>query len=100
MAYNYRFTNKAEEDLNDIFHYIAIELDNPIAASAFLERIEKAIYEIRSFPKCGSLVDNEFLSVKDIRKILISNYLLYYRFEEAQECIVILRIIYGKRDLQ
>ena len=100
MVYDYRFTETAEQDLDDIFHYIATELDNPIAASSFMKKLESVIAEIRSFPKSGSLVDNEFISVKDIRKLPISNYLLYYQFEETQESVVILRIIYGKRDLQ
>jgi plasmid stabilization system protein ParE len=100
MAYDYCFTGIAEQDVDDIFHYIAIELDNPIAASAFMKRLEKAIDEITSFPKCGSPLDNEYVSVKDIRKLPLSNYLLYYRFDEASQKVVILRILYGKRDLQ
>ena len=45
-------------------------------------------------------MDNDFLTVKDIRKLPISHYMLCYRFEETDKCIVILRIIYGKRDPQ
>ena len=100
MACDYRFTDEAVKDLDDIIHYIAIELDNAIAANSFVNKLVKHIDDIRTFPKSGSLVDNEFVSVKDIRKIPISNYLLYYRFEESTECVVILRIIYRKRDPQ
>ncbi len=100
MACDYRFTAKAEKDLDGIFHYIAKELDNQTAASALLKELENLIANIRVFPKCGSLMDNEFLPARDIRKLPISNYMLYYRFEEKNECIVILRIIYGKRDPQ
>ena len=100
MACKYRFTNRAANDLDEIFHYIAIELDNPSAASSFMTKLEKLIDEITAFPKCGSLLDNELVPVNDIRKLPISNYMLYYRFDESDECIVILRIIYGKRDPQ
>ena len=98
MAYNYLFTANAEKDLDEIIYYIAKELDNPFAASEFFKNLEKLIAEIREFPKCGVLLENEYLSAKDIRKLPISNYILYYRFEETNERIVILRIIYGKRD--
>ena len=100
MVCNYRFTEKASIDLDEILHYISIELDNSFVASAFMTKLEKIIDEITTFPKCGSLVDNEFIPVKDIRKVPISNYMLYYRYEESEKCVVILRIIYGKRDPQ
>lgn len=100
MVYNFRFTEKASMDLDEILHYISIELDNSFAASAFMTKLEKIIDEIITFPKCGTLVDNEFIPVKDIRKVPISNYMLYYRFEESEKCVVILRIIFGKRDPQ
>ena len=50
MAYDYRFTANAEKDLDEILHYIAKELDNPIAASSFMTKLEKLIEEIREFP--------------------------------------------------
>ena len=65
-----------------------------------MTKLEKIIDEIITSPKCGSLVDNEFVPVKEIRKFPISNYILYYRFEESEKCVVILRFIYGKRDPQ
>lgn len=100
MAYDFRFTEKASVDLDEILHYISVELDNSFAASAFMEKLEQIIDEIRLFPKCGSLVDNELIAVKDIRKVPISNYMLYYRLDNSEECFIILRIIYGKRDPQ
>ena len=99
MAYNYSFTREAEKDFDEILHYMTDTLDNPSAASAFMEKMEKVISEIRHFPKCGSLVENEFITQKGIRKMPISNYLLYYRLNEIDECIHILRIIYGRRNM-
>ena len=99
MAYNYSFTREAEKDFDEILHYMNDTLENPNAASAFMKKMEKAISEIRHFPKCGSLVENEFITLKDIRKIPISNYLLYYRINETDECIIVLRIIYGRRNM-
>ena len=58
MVCNYRFTEKASIDLDEILHYISIELDNSFVASAFMTKLEKIIDEITTFPKCGSLVDN------------------------------------------
>ena len=99
MAYDYSFTHEAEKDLDEILHYMTGTLDNPSAALAFMEKLEKAISEIKLFPKCGTLIENEFVTLKDIRKIPISNYLLYYRFNETDECVIILRVIYGRRNM-
>ncbi|HBE15351.1 MAG TPA: type II toxin-antitoxin system RelE/ParE family toxin [Ruminococcaceae bacterium] len=99
MVYNYSFTREAEKDFDEILHYMTDTLDNPSAASAFMEKMEKVISEIRHFPRCGSLVENELITLKDIRKMPISNYLLYYRLNEIDECIHILRIIYGRRNM-
>ncbi|MBQ9680022.1 MAG: type II toxin-antitoxin system RelE/ParE family toxin [Ruminococcus sp.] len=99
MAYNYSFTHEAEKDFDEILHYITDTLDNPSAASAFMKKFEKVISEIRLFPKCGSLVENEFIALNDIRKIPISNYVLYYRLKESDECIIVLSIIYGRRNM-
>lgn len=32
FKYSYRFTEKAEQDLEGILRYIAVELSNPVAA--------------------------------------------------------------------
>lgn len=100
MVFNYQFTNRAANDLDEIFHYIAIELNNLSAASSFMTKLEKLIGEITTFPKCGALLKNVLVPVNDIRKLPITNYMLYYRFDESDECIVILRIIYGRCDPQ
>ncbi len=100
MAYNLTFTSTAGSDLDEILRYMSKELANPGAASAFLTRLEKVISEITDFPKCGKTVDNEFIPVADIRKLPVSNYMLYYRVDESECRVVVLRIIYGKRNPQ
>ena len=50
-------------------------------------------------PKIGSIVENEFLPDKEIRKSLVGNYVLYYLPDAAEMTIYILRILYGRRNL-
>ncbi len=97
--FGYRLTGKAEADLDGILSYMAVQLSNPRAAAAFLEKLQDAISEACSFPESGSLVDNEFLPCKTIRKKQIGNYILYYFPDEKAETIYILRILYGRRNL-
>ena len=101
MASNqYRFTEIAKKDLDSVLNYIFNDLCNPLAAQNFFEEVTKAIQRILVFPKSYPLVNNEFLSKKDIRKAVIDNYILYYSFDIELHLITILRIVYGSRNLE
>ena len=95
----YRLTGKAEADLDNILSYVSVQLSNPQAAAAFLEKLQDAISEACSFPESGSPVDNEFLPSKAIRKKQVGNYIVYYFPDEKAETVNILRILYGRRNL-
>jgi plasmid stabilization system protein ParE len=97
--YGYRFTEKAIAELDSIISYMAMELSNPVAAKAFVDKLQGTIDIIRTFPKSGAVVANEFLPDMDIRKMVVDSYLLYYTMNEGENTIFILRIIYGCRDV-
>ena len=97
--YRYHFTKKAEADLGEILSYISVELSNPEAAARFLKDLLAVIASICSVPKIGSIVENEFLPDKEIRKSLVGNYVLYYLPDAVEMTIYILRILYGRRNL-
>ena len=75
--FSYQLTTKAEVDLDTIVSYIVVQLENPQAATGFLNKLQDAIQEACSFPESGSLVINEFLPYKGIRKKLVGNYIMY-----------------------
>lgn len=98
FEYSYQFTEKASSDLDEILYYISNELDNPVAAQNFIKKIFEKIDVVRTFPDSGSLVVNEFLSDKNIRKFIVGNYIVYYKTNYPEKMINIVRIIYGKRN--
>ncbi len=97
--FSYKLTTKAEADLDEIVSYIAVQLENPQAATGFLNKLQAAIHEACSFPESGAPVVNEFLPYKDIRKKLVGNYIMYYFPDMNAETIYLLRVIYGRRNL-
>ena len=97
--FSYKLTEKAAADLDGIVSYIVVQLENPQAATGFLISLESAIHEICLFPESGSLVINEFLPHKGIRKKLVDNYIMYYLPDMTDETIYVLRVIYGRRNL-
>ena len=97
--FQYRFSKKAEADLDEILSYISIELSNPQAASSFLKDLQTVIDSICAIPKMGRIVENEFLPDREVRKSLVGNYILYYLPDTNKKIIYILRILYGRRSL-
>lgn len=93
--FGYRLTKRAESDLDGIVSYVTVDLANPQGASDFVDKLQKAIQEVSAFPESGSLVDNEFLYIKK----LVGNYIIYYLLDIGENIIYILRIVYGKRNL-
>lgn len=97
--WRYYLTQKADDDLDNIIGYIAMELSNPKAASDFLDQLQEVIEEARSFPESGSPVVNEYLLDIEIRKKMVGNYIMYYLPDFEKEKILILRIVYGRRNM-
>ncbi len=96
--YEYDFTELAEADIDDILFYITNELCNPKAAADFADELEKRLDDICKSPKNGRLVVNEFLKREDVRRFLVDNYIAYYIIDEVNSRIVLLRVVYSKRN--
>ncbi len=45
------------------------------------------------------IADNPFLADETVRRIVIDNYIVYYKAIESEETVYIIRIVYGKRNL-
>ena len=96
--YNYVLTESAKADVDEAFDYIANELVNPDAASAFADELEEKLEEICKAPKTGRPVHNPYLKRDDVRRVLVKNYIAYYLIDEEEENIVVLRVVYSRRD--
>jgi plasmid stabilization system protein ParE len=96
--YRLLVTELAEQDLDGIVNYMVVELANPIAARAFLEKIEDCYALLKTRPKIYGVCDDTYLRNKGYRKALIGNYLLIFRIEEQTKRIHILRFFYGAQD--
>ena len=99
FKWGYQLTQKADGDLDGIVEYIAVELANPKAASDFMDKLQEVIEEARNFPESGSLVVNEFVSDMQVRKKLVDNYILYYLPDFTNKMIFVLRIVFGRRNM-
>ena len=99
FKYSYRFTEKAEQDFDEILRYLSVDLANPVAAQKLGRKMFAQIDTVRAFPNSGAPVDNEFLSDKTVRRLSVDHYIIYYRAHDDEEMISIIRIVYGKQNL-
>lgn len=87
-------TRRAEEDLREIWRYIAIE--NMDAADRLLLRIDDRLQILRDFPEAGTARD-------DIRpgfRLLVEGpYLLLYEYDKAKDEVELVSVVDGRRDL-
>lgn len=96
--YDYVLTETAEPDVDEAFDYIANELMNPDAASAFADELEEKLRELCKMPKTGRTVHNPYLKRDDVRRVLVKNYIAYYLIDEEETNIVVLRVVYNRRN--
>lgn len=97
--FSYQLTHKAAADLDDIVSYLTGELAKPKAAADFVDKAQAVLEKTRSFPESGSPVVNEFLPVPKVRKDLVDNYIIYYLPDFTHKVILVLRIVYGRRNM-
>ncbi len=91
--YKISITESAQNDIEEIWQYIA--LDNIKTATKFIDRIEKAIFSLESFPERNPLIpEYEILNI-DYRQLVYKKYRIIYRISE--NIVYVLRILHGYR---
>ena len=92
--YTIRLLQAAEEDFKEVITYIA--LDNPLAAEATANKIEKSLSNISHYPLIGKIPVERELTSMGYRFLIIQNYLVFYTVEEYN--VWVHCIIHGARD--
>jgi toxin ParE1/3/4 len=92
MAKRLRRTARAEQDLVEIWHYIAEH--NEAAANRLLDQIDAKCRLLAAFPEAGPARDD---IAPGLRYIPYRNYLVLYRI--LPDLIEVVRVVHGRRDL-
>lgn len=94
MTFRIERTVKARGDLLDI--WLSIAVDNIEAADRQLRKIDNAIESLVDYPRSGRLRED---ILPDARAILRMPHLIFYRVDEENQIIQVIRIIDGRRDI-
>lgn len=99
MKYKIFIAEKAEEDLSEIFEYLAYKLLAGENAVRQTERIEQAIMSLDEFPERNRIYEKEPWKSRNLRIMPIDRYMVFYVVDNGKATVTILRVMYGKRDI-
>ncbi len=98
MVNKYILYRKAAIGLENIVHYISVELSNPKAAMSVLGKIEKRIQDIMKFPLVYPLIESNKLIEEGLRKSIVDSYLIIYLVNKKMDQVEIVNIMYYRED--
>ena len=97
-SYRIIVTPDAEADLSELRDYIANVLRSPETARSYLHHLRKEIGSLSEMLARIKAVDEEPWHSRGIRKLIVKNFLVYFRIVEEEKTVYILNVIYARRD--
>ena len=98
--YEIRIVESAEQDLNQIFGYIADTLHEPEAAARLMLSFRDAFDSLLQLPFRQHLIQEEPYAALGVRRIFVGNYIVFYSVTEGNPTVSILRVLYKRREWQ
>ncbi len=99
MMFTVLISERAENDLKDIFSYILYSLRAKGNAINQLKRIEKSIKGLTEFPERFKRYENDRYFGINLRVMPVDKYLVFYTVDNDSQIVNIVRVLYGARDI-
>ncbi len=94
--YKVRITDKALADMEEIYNYIATQLQAPENAMAQYNWIAKAIEELSMFPEKARM-ESEPERAMGLRQLVIDKYSAFYVIKDMK--VIVIRVLYSAMDI-
>ncbi len=94
--YKIQLSIKAKNDIKNIVKYIKNKLLEPSIAEKYAKLIQKELKSLEHFPQKFAIIDKELIGIDNVRKLIIKNYIAFYRINEKDEIVNIERVLYGR----
>jgi len=98
MNYNVVISDRAKKDLYRIYSYIFTVLKSKVNANSILKRLYEAIEKLNFMPNRYHRYQSEPWFSRGVRFFSVNNYSIFYVIDETTATVIIIHIIYGKRD--
>ena len=95
--YEVLISDKAFEDMEGIYNYIAKTLHEPDIAINQYERIAEAVLSLELMPERIKLMNSEPERSKGLRPLIVDNYTVF--FVIRAEAVYITRVLYSASDI-
>jgi len=99
MDWHVEITQEAEQDMEEIYQYIAVSLQEPGIAWKQTERIRDKLEKLNRMPERNSVVQDEPWKSREIRRVNMDNYAAFYKLDSKSATVSVIRILYARRDL-
>lgn len=96
--YGLEFLPPAMRDMVEIARYIAVELKNRIAANNTADELVEAAENIPGFPYANPAYIPIRPLKHEYRKLIVKNYIMLYRVDEARKLVTVSRVVFTRRD--
>ena len=94
--YEVRLMNQAMRDLDDIYAYIAGNLQEPGVAAEMVDALESEILSLEYLPyRCSERRTGSFAN-SGYRQLMVKNYIVIYRVDEANKQVLVVTVRYAR----
>ncbi len=94
--YKIQITDSALSNMEEIYNYIAEQLQAPEAAMGQYNRIADAIETLDTFSERVKLMETEEESTLELRQMLVDNFSLFFHIRG--ERVIITNVLYSASD--
>ncbi len=98
MEYNKKYlispSPSFEQEFINIYNYIAFTLNSPNSANKLYHQITNAIYSLQYYPERYTKI----LTLQNLRKLTILNYVIIYKINNNSNQIFILHIFHNTQN--
>ncbi len=96
--YKVQLSIQAKNDYKSIIRYIRYELLEPIIAEKYAELIRNELNSLEYQPQKFAIIDYDIIKKYNFRKLIIKNYIAFYRINEDEKIVNVERILYNGTD--
>ncbi len=90
--YIVKVSETAEKDLEDIISYLRYNLANDIVADKYKILFKQELKYLENIAGSMPILDEELTGHKNIRKINVRNYIIFYIVDEDNSKALVLRV--------
>ena len=99
MSYRISVTEAAINDMDNIYDYIAYQLNEPSIAIDIINKLEERINKLDEMPYKFREYEVEPWKSKGMHIMAVGNYVVLYTPKEEEKAVTINRVFYGGRDI-